>query len=85
MGCARWRELLSTQLDGEDAPGEREAAQRHLTSCDTCRRWYDDAAAITRRARMTLVRDSVDVTEGVLAALAAGPRRHRWWGLRALR
>ncbi|WFE30941.1 hypothetical protein [Micromonospora sp. WMMD975] len=76
---------MSSQLDGEDAPGQWNVAQRHLTSCDTCRRWYDDAAAITRRARMTLVRDGVDVTEVVLAELAAGPRRHRWWGLRALR
>jgi predicted anti-sigma-YlaC factor YlaD len=78
--------MLSTQLDGEDAPGEREATQWHLRSCDACRRWNDGAAAVTRRARLTLVRDHVDVTDAVLAALANTPvRRGIWSRLRAVR
>ncbi|TDC42570.1 zf-HC2 domain-containing protein [Micromonospora sp. KC213] len=76
MGCVQWREVLSAQLDGEESPAERLAAERHLVGCAGCRAWYDQAAAVTRRVRLTPTGSEVDLTEAVLAALPpAAPRR----------
>jgi predicted anti-sigma-YlaC factor YlaD len=50
--CERYREALSARLDGEDRPAERAAVDAHLTGCPACRRWYDDAAAVTRLVRV---------------------------------
>ncbi|QGN49697.1 zf-HC2 domain-containing protein [Micromonospora sp. WMMD558] len=76
MGCAQWREVLSAQLDGEESPAERLAAEDHLAGCGGCRAWYDRAAAVTRRARLSLSADGVDLTDVVLAAL---PAPTPWW------
>ncbi|WP_431923371.1 zf-HC2 domain-containing protein [Micromonospora wenchangensis] len=54
MGCEQWREILSAQLDGEETPAERVAADAHLDGCADCRVWCDRAAAVTRRTRLTL-------------------------------
>lgn len=69
MGCEQWREVLSAQLDGEDTPGEQAAAESHLTGCGACRAWFDQAAAATRRARLSVSVTGPDLTESVLAAL----------------
>ncbi|MEV4727809.1 zf-HC2 domain-containing protein [Micromonospora humida] len=54
MGCEQWREILSAQLDGEETPAERVAADAHLEGCAGCRLWCDRAATVTRRFRLTL-------------------------------
>lgn len=54
MGCEQWREILSAQLDGEETPAERIAADAHLDGCVACRVWCDRAATVTRRSRLTL-------------------------------
>ncbi|QDY09022.1 hypothetical protein FJK98_19275 [Micromonospora sp. HM134] len=54
MGCEQWREILSAQLDGEETPAERIAADAHLDGCADCRVWCDRAATVTRRSRLTL-------------------------------
>ncbi|WFE93160.1 zf-HC2 domain-containing protein [Micromonospora sp. WMMD987] len=54
MGCEQWREILSAQLDGEETPAERIAADAHLDRCVGCREWCDRAATVTRRSRLTL-------------------------------
>ncbi|WP_019872450.1 zf-HC2 domain-containing protein [Salinispora oceanensis] len=69
MGCEQWREVLSAQLDGEETPAERAAADSHLASCGACRTWFDQAAAITRRARLSVSVIGPDLTDAVLAAL----------------
>lgn len=71
MGCEQWREVLSAQLDGEETPAERAAADSHLASCGGCRTWFDQAAAITRRARLSVSVIGPDLTDAVLAALPA--------------
>jgi predicted anti-sigma-YlaC factor YlaD len=68
--------MLSAMLDGEDAPGERTRAERHLTECDDCRRWWDAATTITRLARTQLTGVTPDVPDSVLDA-APGPTRAR--------
>ncbi|KWV31192.1 zf-HC2 domain-containing protein [Micromonospora rifamycinica] len=55
MGCEQWREILSAQLDGEETPAERTAADDHLGRCAGCRDWFALAATLTRRSRLTLV------------------------------
>jgi predicted anti-sigma-YlaC factor YlaD len=52
VGCEDYREALSARLDGEDDPAERGSADAHLRRCAACRRWYEDAAAVTRFARI---------------------------------
>ncbi|KAB1911672.1 zf-HC2 domain-containing protein [Micromonospora sp. AMSO31t] len=77
MGCGQWREVMSTQLDGEEDPVEWAAAQEHLVGCGDCRVWYDQASAVTRRARLTLTGDGPDLTDVALAALPTPTRRRR--------
>ena len=48
----------------------------HLLGCDACRRWADDAAAVTRLVRMSSVSDPPDLSDTVLQA-APGPGRRR--------
>jgi predicted anti-sigma-YlaC factor YlaD len=69
MGCEQWREVLSAQLDGEETPAEQAAAQDHLAGCDDCRAWFDQAAAVTRRARLSVTVAGDDLTDAVLDAL----------------
>jgi Putative zinc-finger len=45
--CEQCREALSARLDGEDDPDERAEVDTHLAECDECRRWVDEAAAVT--------------------------------------
>lgn len=76
MGCGTWREALSARLDGEESVGapagstaraERAALDAHLAGCDECRRWYEDAALITRIARIGLALGAQPVPDGVLS------------------
>ncbi|WP_089010367.1 zf-HC2 domain-containing protein [Micromonospora viridifaciens] len=76
MGCEQWREVLSALLDGEETAAERVAAEAHLDVCGDCRAWYDQAAAVTRRARLSVTLPGDDLTDTILAALPApAPRR----------
>ncbi|MET8907571.1 zf-HC2 domain-containing protein [Micromonospora sp. NPDC004551] len=76
MGCEQWREVLSAQLDGEVSAAEEAGADAHLDGCADCRGWLDQAAAVTRRARLTVLSAGPDLTDAVLAALpTAGPAR----------
>ncbi|MBM7075455.1 MULTISPECIES: zf-HC2 domain-containing protein [Micromonospora] len=76
MGCEQWREILSAQLDGEATFAEQAGADVHLDGCATCRRWYDRAAAVTRRTRLTLTAPGPVLTHVVVVAPPA-PRRLR--------
>jgi predicted anti-sigma-YlaC factor YlaD len=40
---------------GEERAGESAATDTHLRGCPACRQWLDDAAAVTRLARTSLV------------------------------
>ncbi|WP_328346410.1 zf-HC2 domain-containing protein [Micromonospora sp. NBC_00421] len=75
MGCEQWREILSAQLDGEETPAERLAADAHLDRCADCRDWCDKAATVTRRSRLTLSSPGPDRQRFTIAAPA--PDRQR--------
>ncbi|RKN34119.1 zf-HC2 domain-containing protein [Micromonospora musae] len=77
MRCEQWREVLSAQLDGEETSAERTAAEAHLAGCDDCRTWFDRAAAVSRRARLSVPTAGRDLTDVVLAALPAPEKRPR--------
>jgi len=67
---------VSARLDGELPPDRALDLDAHLAVCPACRRWQDDAAAVTRRFRTAPVTAGVEVTEAVLPA-APGPGRAR--------
>ncbi|MEV6602201.1 zf-HC2 domain-containing protein [Actinoplanes sp. NPDC051346] len=71
MACERWREMLSAQLDGEDDPADRGRVDEHLAGCAGCREWLERAAAVNRLTRTVLVADVPDLSDAILAALAA--------------
>jgi predicted anti-sigma-YlaC factor YlaD len=76
MGCEQWREVLSAQLDGEVSAAEQAAADAHLDGCAGCRGWLDQAAAVTRRARLSVLTPGRDLVDEVLTAVpAASPVR----------
>jgi len=55
VGCERYREALSARLDGEDLPLEAAELDAHLAGCGGCRQWADEAAAVTRLARVQVI------------------------------
>ncbi|GGQ71159.1 zf-HC2 domain-containing protein [Couchioplanes azureus] len=71
MACERWREMLSAQLDGEDDPADRGRVDEHLAGCAGCREWLERAAAVNRLTRTALVADVPDLSDAILASLAA--------------
>lgn len=52
MRCDQVREGISALLDGEDPGIQPAALEQHLQSCPGCRRWQQEAARITRIARI---------------------------------
>ncbi|HEY4421342.1 MAG TPA: hypothetical protein VGN22_17590 [Pseudonocardia sp.] len=69
LDCRQCREAVSARLDGEDPPGGvagAERAEAHLSTCSACRAFVDDAAHITRLARIRPVEDVVDLAPGLL-------------------
>jgi predicted anti-sigma-YlaC factor YlaD len=77
---------VSARLDGEDEPARRAAVDAHLSTCPECRRWADDAAAVTRLARMSVVTAqpaiSAKVLDAVVEAAPGQGRRRLVGGLR---
>jgi predicted anti-sigma-YlaC factor YlaD len=72
VGCERYREALSARLDGEDLPLDAAGLDAHLAGCGGCRQWAQDAAAVTRLARVQVMARQPRVDA---AALAAGRKR----------
>jgi predicted anti-sigma-YlaC factor YlaD len=77
MGCGQWREALSARLDGEEDPDQAPLVDAHLGGCAGCRQWFEDAAAVTRLARVGPVASVPGVPDSVLDA-APTRRRTRW-------
>ncbi len=79
MDCGGWREALSARLDGEESPGAA-VLDTHLAGCSDCRRWYDDAAALTRVARIGLAVPAQPVSDTVLDVTPSSTRSSmvRW-------
>jgi predicted anti-sigma-YlaC factor YlaD len=69
MQCARFREAASARLDGEPLGMPARELDDHLAGCPGCTGWADDAARVTRRARLAASAAIPDLTASVLAAL----------------
>ena len=69
MQCPVYREALSARLDGEPLGVPERALDEHLATCPACAGWADDAAVVTRRARLAPAPPVPDLTAAVLAAL----------------
>jgi predicted anti-sigma-YlaC factor YlaD len=68
VNCNEARSASSARLDGELPAAEQPALDRHLSGCDACRRWADDAVGITRRVRLrTAQMPGPDLTGRVLS------------------
>src|SRR4051794_41709847 len=69
MPCQTFREAISARLDGEPLGMPVQELDGHLDGCAACGRWADDAARVTRRARLAPAPPVPDLTATVLAAL----------------
>src|SRR5437763_130559 len=69
MQCPVYREALSARLDGEPLGVPERALDAHLAGCASCAAWADDAALVTRRARLATAPAVPDLTVRVLQAL----------------
>jgi predicted anti-sigma-YlaC factor YlaD len=78
MGCEQWREALSARADGE-APGVDEfLLDRHLAGCTGCRSFADGLSRLHARTRVRSAGAVPDLTDAILAALAAQRPRRAW-------
>lgn len=69
MQCPLFRVAISARLDGEPLGMSERALDSHLAGCAECATWADDAALVTRRARLAPAIPVPDLTVAVLAAL----------------
>jgi predicted anti-sigma-YlaC factor YlaD len=69
MPCTEFREAASARLDGEPLGMPAGALDQHLAACSACSSWAEDAARITRRARLAAAPPVPDLTAAVLAQL----------------
>lgn len=73
MDCTTHREILSAGLDGEATALEQAAADRHVATCAACTAWLDEAAGVTRAARLRPAEPLPDLTAAILARSPAAP------------
>jgi predicted anti-sigma-YlaC factor YlaD len=69
MPCLSFREAISARLDGEPLGMSSRELDDHLGACAACGAWAQDAARVTRRARVAPAPPVPDLTAAVLAAL----------------
>lgn len=79
MDCATAREAISATLDDEDPGVEPSALDAHLEGCPGCTAWRDEAAAVTRLARLGSAAEPPEVTADVLDGLPAPARPRVDW------
>jgi predicted anti-sigma-YlaC factor YlaD len=69
MQCPLFREAISARMDGESPGMSARVLDEHLAGCAECAAWADDAARVTRRARLAEAPPVPDLTVAVLGAL----------------
>jgi predicted anti-sigma-YlaC factor YlaD len=72
--CDRFQEAVSARLDGEPLGMSAAALDHHLAACPDCAGWADDAARVTRLARLD-VRPVPDLTDHITAQVVLPVRR----------
>lgn len=73
MKCNQIRVAISALIDGEDPGVPADQTRAHLVGCAACRSWRQRAEEISRAVRVQAAADVPDLTERVLAAVAADP------------
>ena len=59
--CAHYREAISARIDREDAGTPDGAIEQHLTACDACRAFLDNAVELRRQLRFSVAHESCSV------------------------
>jgi predicted anti-sigma-YlaC factor YlaD len=77
MDCSHFRELVSADLDGELAEGERRSLARHLEGCADCRPYAAKASELHRSLRVHAAPPVPDLVGSVLARLGDAPPSRR--------
>jgi predicted anti-sigma-YlaC factor YlaD len=68
MRCEQCREIVSARVDGEDRPGEWDAAAAHLRGCADCRAFAADSERLHRITRLRPVEPVPDLTTRIVDA-----------------
>lgn len=82
--CSRYREWLSAYADGEESRVSAAELEAHLGLCPGCARWFADAQAVSRRARLQSAEDVPDLSHAILSA-AATQRREQPFAVQVAR
>jgi predicted anti-sigma-YlaC factor YlaD len=72
--CDRFREAASARLDGEPIGMSAASLDHHLATCLDCARWAEDAARLTRQARLSAA-DVPDLADAITADVVLPTRR----------
>lgn len=79
MECEAVRAALSARLDGEPTGVDDAVVDAHLSACEPCRRWFEQAVALNRSLNVgpapTFDAAAVDLSEQIL--LTVEPERRR--------
>lgn len=78
VDCSRYREAVSTRLDGEVPPIPSAELDEHLAGCVACRDWQDRARKLSRRLRVRPAEPLADIAGRMPVAGQALSRRPRW-------
>lgn len=82
MNCARANELLMARLDGEITPGELAELERHLGSCEECRRESEEMSELSGLVgEIRLARPSQEDMMRYWPSVYARIERGMGWGL----
>ena len=71
LRCADAREAVSARHDGEPSPIDIEVVDQHLDGCEACARYAGQLGVVSRRARVAAAESVPDLTEPILARVAA--------------
>jgi hypothetical protein len=85
--CARFRRLISMQLDEHLTPDDAQELDRHLGECAACRAFEASQHALRRTLRLAPVAQTPDVTDAVMLRITREPNRQVWearWRLTAI-
>lgn len=77
MSCERWTDAISALADGEPAGVDPALVEAHLSVCEPCRRFADEAHRLGRVGLVTSAPEVADLSREVARATArADPARH---------
>ena len=84
LGCARWQDVISASVDGEDCGVEERLLDAHLAHCAGCRDFRDFAERSRRAVRVEPVVATPDLAPRIVKLNAIADRASRWSVARAV-